>query len=199
YSLDVSGSEAFYTFLYLTRDTFSPWENLALLLENYHKIDFQGLAPIIRDFYVFIPSSLWPDRPSLVVNTANYFTWDVLEYFAGLAISPTLIGSLVIMGGVLFIPIGAVIVGLLIKWLDWLYHSGMQETNRYKAAILLAYSFGNVFTLIVLVREGLDSFVSRMAFFSIIFGLCLLLAKLLYWLFEACGLIRRRLKVQEHE
>ncbi|MGL5697616.1 MAG: WzyE family oligosaccharide polymerase, partial [Plesiomonas shigelloides] len=116
-----------------------------------------------------------------------------------LAISPTLIGSLVIMGGVLFIPIGAVIVGLLIKWLDWLYHSGMQETNRYKAAILLAYSFGNVFTLIVLVREGLDSFVSRMAFFSIIFGLCLLLAKLLYWLFEACGLIRRRLKVQEHE
>ena len=25
--LDVSGAEAFYTFLYLTRDTFSPWEN----------------------------------------------------------------------------------------------------------------------------------------------------------------------------
>lgn len=27
YSTDVSGAEAFYTFLYLTRDTFSPWEN----------------------------------------------------------------------------------------------------------------------------------------------------------------------------
>lgn len=62
YSLDVSGAEAFYTFLYLTRDTFSPWENLALLLNNYDKIDFQGLAPIIRDFYVFIPSWLWPGR-----------------------------------------------------------------------------------------------------------------------------------------
>ncbi|MGL4454239.1 MAG: ECA oligosaccharide polymerase [Plesiomonas sp.] len=191
YSLDVSGSEAFYTFLYLTRDTFSPWENLALLLENYHKIEFQGLAPIIRDFYVFIPSSLWPDRPSLVVNTANYFTWDVLEYFSGLAISPTLIGSLVIMGGILFIPLGAVAVGLLIKWLDWLYRSGKTEQNRYKAAILQAYCFGNVFTIIVLVREGLDSFVSRMVFFSIIFGLCLLLAKLLYWLCESGGLIRQ--------
>ncbi len=50
YSLDVSGYKAFYTFLYLTRDTFSPWENLALLLQNYDKIDLQGLAPIVRDF-----------------------------------------------------------------------------------------------------------------------------------------------------
>lgn len=41
YGLNVSGDEAFYTFLYLTRDTFSPWENLALLLQNYDNIDFQ--------------------------------------------------------------------------------------------------------------------------------------------------------------
>ena len=43
YGMNVAGDEAFYTFLYLTRDTFSPWENLALLLQNYDKIDFQGL------------------------------------------------------------------------------------------------------------------------------------------------------------
>lgn len=42
YGLNVAGDEAFYTFLYLTRDTFSPWENLALLLQNYDKIEFQG-------------------------------------------------------------------------------------------------------------------------------------------------------------
>ncbi|CAA2929264.1 Putative ECA polymerase [Arsenophonus endosymbiont of Bemisia tabaci Q2] len=58
YGLDVSGAEVFYTFLYLTRDTFSPWENLALLLDKYHKIEFQGLGPIVRDFYVFIPTWL---------------------------------------------------------------------------------------------------------------------------------------------
>lgn len=57
YGMSVSGDEAFYTFLYLTRDTFSPWENLALLLQNYHNIEFQGLAPIVRDF-VFIPSAV---------------------------------------------------------------------------------------------------------------------------------------------
>lgn len=42
YGLNVAGDEAFYTFLYLTRDTFSPWENLALLLQNYDKIEFEG-------------------------------------------------------------------------------------------------------------------------------------------------------------
>ncbi|MDX8000560.1 O-antigen assembly polymerase [Xenorhabdus sp. Reich] len=191
YSLDVSGAEAFYTFLYLTRDTFSPWENLALLLDNYSKIDFQGLAPIIRDFYVFIPSWVWPDRPNLVWNTANYFTWDVLNNHSGLAISPTLIGSLVVMGGVFFIPLGAIAVGFIIKWFDWIYEAGKQEANRYKSAILQAFCFGAIFNMIVLAREGVDSFVSRVVFFCIVFGLCLIAAKLLYWLFESAGLIRK--------
>ena len=128
YGLDVSGAEAFYTFLYLTRDTFSPWENLALLLDNYDKIEFQGLAPIIRDFYVFIPSWVWPERPDVVLN--------------------------------------------------------------YKSAILQAFCFGAIFNMIVLAREGVDSFVSRVVFFCLIFGLCLVVAKLLYWLFESAGLVR---------
>ncbi len=192
YGLAVSGDEALYTFLYLTRDTFSPWENLALLLQHYSQIDFQGLAPIARDFYVFIPSWLWPDRPHLVLNSANYFTWEVLDNHSGLAISPTLIGSLVVMGGVAFIPLGAVAVGLIIKWFDWLYARGRVEANRYRAAVIQAFCFGAVFNIIVLAREGLDAFVSRVVFFCIIFGCCLLLAKLLYWLFDVAGLIRQR-------
>ncbi len=192
YNLDVSGSEAFYTFLYLTRDTFSPWENLGLLLQNYDKIDFQGLAPIVRDFYVFIPSWLWPDRPSIVLNTGNYFTWNVLGNHSGLAISPTLIGSLLVMGGVWFIPLGAVAVGMIIKWFDWLYQKGQQETNRYKAAILQSFCFGAVFNMIVLARDGVDSFVSRVVFFCVIYAAAVVVAKLLFWLFDSAGLIRPR-------
>lgn len=194
YGLNVSGDEAFYTFLYLTRDTFSPWENLALLLQNYDKIDFQGLAPIVRDFYVFIPTWLWPDRPGIVLNSANYFTWEILNNHSGLAISPTLIGSLVVMGGVWFIPLGAVVVGLIIKWFDWLYELGNKESNRYKAAVLHSFCFGAIFNMIVLAREGVDSFVSRVVFFLMVFGICLLLAKLLYWLFESAGLIHQRMR-----
>ncbi|ACR67360.1 O-antigen assembly polymerase [Edwardsiella ictaluri] len=192
YGLAVSGDEAFYTFLYLTRDTFSPWENLALLLQHYTQIDFQGLAPIARDFYVFIPGWMWPDRPHLVLNSANYFTWQVLDNHSGLAISPTLIGSLVVMGGAAFIPLGAIAVGLIIKWFDWLYTRGCTASNRYRGAVIQAFCFGAVFNMIVLAREGLDAFVSRVVFFCIIFGCCLLLAKLLYWLFDAAGLIRAR-------
>lgn len=200
YNLDVSGSEAFYTFLYLTRDTFSPWENLGLLLQNYDKIDFQGLAPIVRDFYVFIPSWLWPDRPSIVLNSGNYFTWEVLDNHSGLAISPTLIGSLVVMGGAWFIPPGAVAVGMIIKWFDWLYQKGQQETNRYKAAILQSFCFGAVFNMIVLAREGLDSFASRVVFFCLIFVVAVVVAKLLFWLFDAAGLIRpRKMPVALHD
>ncbi|MGL5700996.1 MAG: ECA oligosaccharide polymerase [Kluyvera sp.] len=198
YGMSVSGDEAFYSFLYLTRDTFSPWENLALLLQNYDKIEFQGLAPMVRDFYVFIPGWLWPSRPSVVLNTANYFTWEVLNNHSGLAISPTLIGSLVVMGGVWFVPLGAVVVGLIIKWFDWLYSLGNQETNRYKSAILHSFCFGAIFNMIVLAREGLDSFGSRVVFFMVVFGACLLVAKLLYWLFERAGLIHQRLKRPSH-
>ena len=194
YGLNVSGDEAFYTFLYLTRDTFSPWENFALLLQNYSHIEFQGLAPIVRDFYVFIPSWLWPDRPHIVLNTANYFTWEVLNNHSGLAISPTLIGSLVVMGGVWFIPLGALAVGLIIKWFDWLYERANRETNRYKAAVIYSFCFGAIFNMIVLAREGLDAFTSRVVFFLVVFSACLLLAKLLYWLLESAGLVRARLR-----
>ncbi len=192
YNLDVSGSEAFYTFLYLTRDTFSPWENLGLLLQNYDKIDFQGLAPIVRDFYVFIPGWLWPGRPSFVLNSANYFTWEVLKNHSGLAISPTLIGSLIVMGGAWFIPLGAVAVGMIIKWFDWLYAKGRNETNRFKAAILQGFCFGAVFNMIVLAREGLDAFVSRVVFFCLVYVVAVVAAKLIYWLLDSAGLIRPR-------
>lgn len=192
YNLDVMGDEAFYTFLYLTRDTFSPWENLALLLDNYARIEFQGLAPLWRDFYVFIPTWLWPDRPLAVLNSANYFTWEVLNNHSGLAISPTLIGSLVVMGGVWAIPIGAVAVGMIIKAFDAIYQRGCLETNRYTGAILQSFCFGAVFNMIVLAREGLDAFGSRVVFFCIIFAACLGMAKLLFWLLDRAGLIRDR-------
>lgn len=89
---------------------------------------------------------------------------EVLNNHSGLAISPTLIGSLVVMGGVWFVPLGAVAVGLIIKWFDWLYELGNRESNRYKAAILHSFCFGAIFNMIVLAREGLDSFGSRVVF-----------------------------------
>ncbi len=50
--------------------------------------------------------------------------------------------------------------------------------------------------MIVLAREGLDSFVSRVVFFLVVFGASLLVAKLLFWLFDSAGLIHKTYKLR---
>lgn len=131
----------------------------------------------------------------MVLNLVNYFIWEVLNNYFGLAISFTFIGLLVVMGGALFISFGAIVVGLIIKWFDWLYELGNREFNRYKVAILYSFCFGAIFNMIVLAREGLDSFVLRVVFFIVVFGVCLMIVKLLYWFFESVGFIYKRIKL----
>ena len=196
YNLNVTGPEAWYTFLYLTRDTFSPWENLGLIFSHYSQLEFQGPAPLWRDFYVFIPSWLWPERPTAILNSANYFTWQILDNHSGLAISPTLIGSLLIMGGGWALVPGALLVGLLIKGFDSLYYRARQEPNRYTAALINSFCFGAVFNMIVLAREGLDAFGSRVVFFALIFLACLLVTKILFWFLQQAGLVKERSPVK---
>ncbi|MFW9298100.1 ECA oligosaccharide polymerase [Glaesserella parasuis] len=171
YRLNVQGSEAFYTFLYLTRDTFSPWENVARIMEA--EIEFQGLMPIVRDFYVYIPQSLWEARPDIVWNTANYFTKSVLGNFSGLAMSPTLLGSFYIMGGMPMIAIGMAVVGGFIRIFDNFFAYGKNS------AVIQSYCLANLFNLIVLIREGIDAFISRFCFFSVIFVFSYIVAYLI--------------------
>ncbi|MCT8545066.1 ECA oligosaccharide polymerase [Glaesserella parasuis] len=171
YRLNVQGSEAFYTFLYLTRDTFSPWENVAKIMDA--EIEFQGLMPIVRDFYVYIPQSLWEERPDIVWNTANYFTKSVLGNFSGLAMSPTLLGSFYIMGGIPMIAIGMAVVGGFIRIFDNFFAYGKNS------AVIQSYCLANLFNLIVLIREGIDAFISRFCFFSVIFVFSYIVAYLI--------------------
>ncbi|WGE33505.1 ECA oligosaccharide polymerase [Actinobacillus genomosp. 1] len=189
YGLKVNGSEALFTFLYLTRDTFSPWENLAKILS--YPVEPQGLMPIVRDFYVYIPDGLWQAKPSYIVNTANYFTRELLGNFSGLAISPTLLGSFYIMGGLPMIVLGMALVGWIIQSFDRLFSYAKYHQNKSDSAIILAYCMANLFNFVVLVREGLDAFISRWVFFSIVFLLCWCVAKLITLSFEA-GLSRTK-------
>ena len=189
YGLKVNGSEALFTFLYLTRDTFSPWENLAKILS--YPVESQGLMPIVRDFYVYIPDGLWQAKPSYIVNTANYFTRELLGNFSGLAISPTLLGSFYIMGGLPMIVLGMALVGWIIQSFDRLFSYAKYHQNKSNSAIIQAYCMANLFNFVVLVREGLDAFISRWVFFSIVFLLCWCVAKLITLSFEA-GLSRTK-------
>ncbi|MCS5872593.1 WzyE family oligosaccharide polymerase [Klebsiella pneumoniae subsp. pneumoniae] len=48
--------------------------------------------------------------------------------------------------------------------------------------------------MIVLAREGWIRSAPRVVFFLVIFGICLLAAKLLYWFLDSVGLIHKRVK-----
>ena len=198
YGLSLSDNKALYYFLQLTRDTFSPWEHLSQILA-YKNVAYQNLTPIIRDFYVYIPKSIWFDRPDLILNTANYFTWEIRHYYAGLALSPTLIGSFYIMGGIPFVLMGAVFTGLIMKGFDSLYFYAKQSFFRNKQAVFQAYCFANIFTIVVLAREGLDAFVSRFVFFNIIFFMCYFAAKLMASVLARAGLVSITTKGKEND
>ncbi|WP_373819449.1 ECA oligosaccharide polymerase [Glaesserella sp.] len=187
YKLTVSGTEAILTFLYLSRDTFSPWENFAQILAS--PIEYQGLMPIVRDFYVFIPSSIWAERPDITWNTANYFTKEVLNNYSGLAMSPTLLGSFYIMGGFPMMAIGMAAIGVMLKLFDALFAFAKASADIGRSAIINAYCWGNIFNLVVLVREGSDGFFSRFVFFSMVFLACCILARMIRHFYQQKGTI----------
>lgn len=170
YQLDSRGLQALHNFLFLTRDTLSPWEHLALIVARRSTIEFQGLAPILRDFHVFVPRRVWPGRPDITLNTAKYFTWRVNGGERATSLSPTLIGSSYIMGGLRGVLLAAGASGLIVRGFDHLHDAAGRGADRYGDAVVKAYCVGSLFNLIVLAREGLDSFVSRFVVYSGVFG-----------------------------
>ncbi len=93
----------------MTRDTFSPkWgESGAAVAKLPQYIDFQGLA-IVRDFYVFY-STVMAGRPNVVLYELLH-TGSPEQPFWLWRYRQRLSGSLVVMGGALFIPLGAIVV-----------------------------------------------------------------------------------------
>ncbi|GLY29213.1 TDP-N-acetylfucosamine:lipid II N-acetylfucosaminyltransferase [Kineosporia sp. NBRC 101731] len=170
YRDQLSGLHPLNTFLFLTRDTFSPWEHLALIVRRRAQIEHQGLAPILRDFQVFVPRRLWPGRPDITLNTAKYFTWRVNGGERVTSLSPTLIGSSWIMGGPAGVLAGAAATGLIMRAFDHLLESSARPRERPGDAVLAGFALASVFNVAVLVREGLDSFVSRTVVQAGVFG-----------------------------
>jgi antigen polymerase len=73
----------------------------------------------------------------MVLNSANYFTSEVLDNHSGPSHLPNtdrfFSGDKI--GEALFIPLGT-LVCMSIKWLYWLYDECKTESNCYKAFIL---------------------------------------------------------------
>ncbi|MGK2888427.1 MAG: WzyE family oligosaccharide polymerase [Candidatus Malihini olakiniferum] len=101
-------------------------------------------------------------------------------------------------------PIGAIVVGLIVKWFDALYERLLMGWIMWPGNHVdddCRHLCGLWSTISILyewppqpesLQRGGAAFVSHVVFFALMFGLFLLVAKLLYWLFESAGLIRQR-------
>ncbi len=77
YGMNVSGDEAFYTFLYLT-PTPSRRGRIWRCCCRTTTTSLPGPGSNCPRFLCLYPFLAVPGRPSMVLNSANYFTWEVL-------------------------------------------------------------------------------------------------------------------------
>ena len=71
---DVSRGRGRFTFLYLTRDTFSPWENLGLPELTTTRLSSRAGADYPVTSMSLSRPALWPeDRPDTILDAANLF------------------------------------------------------------------------------------------------------------------------------
>ncbi|WP_264889434.1 WzyE family oligosaccharide polymerase [Shewanella xiamenensis] len=170
YNYIPEGTTLMINLLSLTKGTFSPWENVAAIFERYEVIDFQYFWPVIRDFYQYIPKSLWLEDTDVIMNTGNYLTFVVLQNADGLTFSPTLIGSLLIMGGWFGVFCGSLILSYISWFFELLYFNSNIKRFCYRldnfSKVCLCYCVSLIFFQISLVRDGVDTFISRVIFFT---------------------------------
>lgn len=170
YSYIPEGTTLLVKILSLTKGTFSPWENVAVIFERYESIEFQYFWPIVRDFYQYVPKSLWLETTDVIMNTGNYLTFVVLDNVDGLTFSPTLIGSLLIMGGVGGVFFGSLLLSYVSWFFELLYFNASVIRSGYRlenfSKVCLCYCISVIFFQISLVRDGVDTFISRVIFFT---------------------------------
>ena len=63
------------------------------------------------------------------------------------------------MGGGLLMRVGGIVVGVMTKWLEWVYEVGKGEGNGYKGGILESLWLGGMLNMMVVGGEGVDWFV----------------------------------------
>jgi len=111
-----------------------------------------GTEIITSQFGAYIPRSLWPDKPLLMMNGGNYYTSVILSRASLVTYSPTILGELMLAHGdaavFMAIPIGAILA-----FIDRTINS-----RSYFGIILILFSFILVFNLY---REGFYVFLSK--------------------------------------
>ncbi|HIF9403357.1 TPA: O-antigen polymerase [Photobacterium damselae] len=155
YSNSFADSESYYYLLLYSLDSFSPIYSLTSIIHYFNSAQFYPVYfdNFFNQFYTFIPRAIWTDKPTLLMTNGKYITMHVLGLSGRFIVSPSIIGTSVIMFG-----IGFVIIGFFSGFILYINDRMINSCNvLFKSAgfILLPSVF-------LLSRENLEFFLYKM-------------------------------------
>jgi len=185
YGIDSSSEDLSFNLLVFTRDSFAPYNSFANIIEYYKNTseDFQGLSIVFNEFSSLIPRSIWVDKPELVLNAGNFYTQEILNYNAGLTISPTILGSLFLISGHYGVILGSIFLAVMLRWFDKkMYRAAIVFSRNDREFNLILYSifyYYIIFYTFTIAREGIEVFLQRTIMAYIIFIVFVYMSKVI--------------------
>ncbi|EHN71533.1 WzyE family oligosaccharide polymerase [Aliivibrio fischeri] len=155
-------------------ESFSPMFsviNISDAIKN-NFIEPQGIKTFLNEFGILIPRFLWPDKPLNVFNNGYFYTSEVLKIDTNLTMSPTLLGSFIIMFGNNYYWILGVVTGVIL----YLFDDKLKYSRNNFTKMTILSSIGYLFFW---VRDGFEVY----CYVIIKFWLAITLARLIYSFF----------------
>lgn len=152
-------------------ESFSPMfavENISNAIST-NTVQPQWLKTFFNEFGILIPRFLWPDKPLNVFNNGYFYTSEILKINTNLTMSPTLLGSFIIMFGNVFYWVPGIITGFIIYIFD--NRLRYSKSNFTKMAILSSIGY-----LFFWVRDGFEVY----CYVIIKFWMAIILARFIY-------------------
>lgn len=186
YGMNFTGDQFVFNFLIFTLDTFSPFDSFGRIADYYEQSNdaLPGVSVILNEFSSLIPRWIWSGKPDLVLNSGNFFTVEILNYGSAVTISPTLNGSMFLIGGPMLVIFGCALSVLAMRFFDrnfyrpaWRVSNSFLSGTSLKLRASLYYFL--VFYVSTISREGLEVFVQRVFVYFVFIYFILILSKLL--------------------
>ncbi|MFY7282579.1 WzyE family oligosaccharide polymerase [Enterobacter cloacae complex sp. IR5448] len=163
-SMLLSGSSVMISF---ALDSFSPIYAIKDIIEYIDKTgNIQYFSTFFNEFAIIVPRFLWESKPINFLNNGYFYTTYILNMDTQLTISPTIVGSFIIMFGTTWFWLWGLITGSTLKIIDAVTKKTRMITIKITFITCIGYCF-------FWVRDGLEVFM----YISFKFFLCVMIIK----------------------
>lgn len=166
-AFDSAGVAAFY---YIQGDVFPV--DAPLKIREFHAMygEMPGLDVVFNHLLKLVPRAVWAEKPHILLDSAGFYTQQVVGYTRGVTLSPTLLGEGYLVGGVPGFYL-AVLAGSIVLWaMDWV------RSASYPGFYLVgSFIYGGFF----FIREGFSELLLRALFACVFFTIFFLVKSML--------------------